>query len=682
MPGLLHSPCSKLIIDMKNKLIFCILILIYSSAAAQTDRLGIVAKTEKKQIVLRWMPQDYDVFKQGITEGYTLSRKTIKRNGLPVAEETAVLTQQPLKPLKDSFWEQEGKKDRFAYVVQQLLKAEDPNDQEAKDLNLSLAMLMSTTSATIADALGMLYYDKAIIDNEEYEYTVSCGSLTATVNAKGGELTRIAPPDSLYADFADSTVFIRWRVADSLMHSAFLVERSDDGGVKFAPVNTEPILITNDADSLGNLYASYSVKLPKFHYKYAFRIRAYTPFGQLTGPSAKVEVMGYRDRLPQPVVKHSLIPHKGIRLEWDFPDYLQNDIRGFEILVSDTPDGKFEYLLKNTLPRKTRSYEDTLTRADAYYKVAAVNLAGGLASSIAEFVQTDDTTAPAKPLWVIHRVSKQGVVRLKWKMNTERDLYGYSIYRADNPKAEFSIITPEMIRDSVYHDTLALNVLNKKVYYTLVAYDHRLNASIHADTLVVMRPDTIPPTPPIFGEFVLSDSTIQFSWHPSSSIDVSKTRLLRSGGGADSLELAVYPAAVQGWQQYTDTTAAEKTEYIYTLQAIDEGGLYSEPSHITLEKLWTGVRPAIEPLSFEYDPQSRNITLRWPLPARKVKRYTLYRRGPQDTYLSVYRVFEGQYGNFLEKNVEKNKPYLYAIQAIYEDGSTSKLGEPFRAILE
>lgn len=667
---------------MKNKLIFCILILMYGIADAQDDRLGIVAKTEKRQIVLRWMPQEYEVFKQGIAEGYTLSRKTIRRNGLQVNEEVIVLSPQPLKPLKDSFWEQEGKKDRFAYVVHQLLKAEDPRDQEAKDLNLSLAMLMSTTSATIPDALGMLYYDKAVRANEEYQYTVSCGGLTATVNAKGGELTRIAPPDSLYADFADSTVFIRWRVADSLMHSAFLVERSDDGGVKFNPVNTEPILITNDADSLGNLYASYSVKLPKFHYKYAFRIRAYTPFGQLTGPSAKVEVMGYRDKLPVPALRHTLIPHKGVRLEWDYPDSLHNDIRGFEILVSDTPDGKFEYLLKNTLPRKARSYDDTLTRGDAYYKVAAVNLAGGPAPSIAEFVQVEDTTAPAKPQWIVHRVSKEGVVRLKWQKNTERDLYGYSLYRSDSRRAEFSIITPEMIKDTVYHDTLALNVLNKEVYYTLVAYDHRLNASVHADTLLVMRPDTIPPTPPIFGEFVLSDSTIQFSWHPSSSVDVQHTRLLRSGGGTDSLVLATYPAIVQGWQQYTDTTAAEKTEYTYSLQAVDAAGLYSEPSRIKLEKLWTGVRPVVAPLSFTYDTDTRSISLRWPVPARKVKRYVLYRQSPADTYLSVYRVFEGQYGNFMEKSVEKNKPYLYVIQAVYEDGSTSKLGEPFRAILE
>ncbi len=656
------------------------LVLIWSSSAAQDVRLNIIAKTEKQQIILRWMPMDYQAFKTGLDQGYVLSRKTIRRNGLVVTEAPIVLTPKPLKALKESFWEKEGKENRFAYVAWQLIKSEDPGDQEGRDLNLALTMLMSNTSATISNALGMLYFDKTIKEGEEYEYTVNTGEgLTSSVHAKAGEITRLIPPDSLYGDFADSTLFLRWRVADTLLHSAFLIERSDDGGVKFNPVNTEPVLISTDPDSSGNTFASYSVKLEKFHYKYVFRVRAFTPFGQLSDPSAHVEVTGYRDKIPMPRVKHSLIPHKGVRLEWSYPDSLHNDIRGFEILVSDTPDGKYEYLLKNTLPRNDRRYDDTLIRADAYYKVAAVTLAGKFAPSIAEFVQVDDTIPPVKPRWVLHRVSKEGVVRLKWYKNKERDFYGYSVFRADNPKAEFSVITPEMIRDSVFHDTLALNVLNRKVYYTIVAYDHHLNASIHADTLVVMRPDTLPPVPPVFGEYLLTDTHIQFQWHASSSADLGHTVLMRYSA-LDTLTLGSWKAtASPGWMTYTDSTIAERTDYTYVLIAVDETGLSTNSKPVKLQKMYTGVRAGIEPLTFSYEESS--IRLSWPIPSRKVKKYLLYRQGPSDSYLGLYKVFEGMHGTFTDASIIKNRRYLYALQAVYEDDSRSALGTGHTAIL-
>ena len=121
-----------------------------------------------------------------------------------------------------------------------------------------------------------------------------------------------------------------------------------------------------------------------------------------------------------------------------------------------------------------------------------VNWVGKEISSYPEFVQLDDSIPPTKPTWNGKRVSSKGIVTLQWHANHESDFLGYRVFKGDNKKTEFSLISKKILSDSIFRDTLSLKLLNKKVFYVLVAYDKRLNASVHSDTILVKRPDIFP----------------------------------------------------------------------------------------------------------------------------------------------------------------------------------------------
>ncbi|MFN3785170.1 MAG: hypothetical protein ACK4R6_14745, partial [Spirosomataceae bacterium] len=128
-----------------------------------------------------------------------------------------------------------------------------------------------------------------------------------------------------------------------------------------------------------------------------------------------------------------------------------------------------------------------------------------------------------------------------------------------------------------------------------------------------------------------------------------------------------------------DTTAAEKTPYVYQLIAQDDAGLRSNPANIELEMLYTGIRKAISPLIFSLDEADNSLLLSWHPPKQTIKKYALYRQKGKAEKMALYKIFEGKYGSFKEENIEPNVVYSYRIKAIFADDSESKLSDVFVA---
>lgn len=666
----------------KIHILFLFLII---SSVTTAQELALVAKTEKDKVILRWMPQSFETWQKGNTLGYRLSRQTTHRNGEKVNENQVLLTKSQLIPLKENYWNLLSKKEKFATVAYKFLSEPAPEDQDSKDLSLAMAMLMSNTSGAIAGGMALLYEDRTILPNEQYTYFVSIDKteISASTSVETAKITRLLPPSNLYGEFQDSTLFIRWNVADSVLHSAFVIERSDDGGLSFRATQDEPILALAEPDSLGRYIGAKSEKLPKLYQEYYYRVKAITPFGILSEPSNVIRIYGYRTKLPLPKVK-TFLPtdkEKGVRIAWTFPDSLNNDIRGFDVLRAEKLGEKYEKINPKRLPRQTRMFTDSLPLAEGYYQIAVINWAYKSLSSYPEFVQLDDSIPPQKPIWKTYKADQKGIVTLRWKANHEKDFLGYSIYRGDNPKRELSLITSRIIVDSVYQDTVSLNLLNKKIYYSIIAFDKRLNASAHADTVIVRRPDIIPPASPNFTNFSVSDSSIVINWANSPSEDHDSTFLYRflKTDTLNSRKLLLFFSAKKQVSSFIDTTAAERIAYIYQLIAQDDAGLRSKPTQIELEMLYTGVRKPIAVINFSLEDASNSLLLTWQLPKQPIKKYVLYRQKGSAEKMALYKIFEGKFGSFREPNIEPNIPYRYRIKTVFADDSETKLSAVFEA---
>jgi uncharacterized protein len=666
----------------KKPILLLIILLFSVNCFSQERKLAIVSKVEQGKIMLRWMPLDFETWQLGNTNGYQLYRNTISKNGEKVIGKPILLNQTPLK-LKDSkYWDNIEKYNDWNKVVKKILFGPISESKEGKDLSFAIAMLLSNRSIAISGGMGQIFDDKSIVKGESYSYEVKITGteIASSVISDSEKITKLISPKNIYGEFSDSTAFIRWEVADSIMHSAFVVERSDDGGKNYKSIQDEAILANGDTDSTGKYVGAKFQKIPKFYQYYYYRVKAITPFGILSEPSNVVQIYGYNDKIPLPVVKH--LDLNGIaKLIWSFPEALKNDIKGFEIFRAEKLGEKYTKINSKRIRREGRMYLDSIPLNEGYYQVGVVNWVGKVIKSYPEFVQIKDIIAPTKPVFKSHKVNEKGVVTLKWKKHSEKYLQGYSIYRGDNKKNEFSLISKSMNKDSVFTDTLALNVLNNKVYYTIIAYDFRLNASIHSDTVLVKRPDVIPPTSPNFSNFVVSDSSIHLTWVNSTSDDLLKTILYRRPI-QDTLAIILktfYPK--DSISTYKDKKAIEKQEYEYSLVAIDENNLKSEPAKIKLQKLFTGIRPPIEPLTLKSDTTAKTILIKWPIPKMKVKKYILYRQQGQAEKMAIYQYFDGKFGQYLDKKISKDIIYKYRISAIFEDDSETKLSGVYEAVL-
>jgi uncharacterized protein len=664
-----------------KKLIYKLLFLglSVSSMTATSQQLQVITKLDAHRVVIRWMPMDAATWQKGNLVGYKLY-KTVKQEGKTILQ-NQVLGQQATRCESPEFFEQQAAINKYAGIVANLLKQPLGNDKDENDLTFATAMLMSSTSQDIGISMGLLVSDSTIKSNQIITYTVELadGSLAASAVVNTNEATTLYRPFDLTASTADSIITLRWQPGDSLLNMAYLVERSEDG-VNWISIDDNLILPSADPDSLGREYVAKEHKLPTFYKPYYFRVKAYTPFGELSIPSRRIQVEGYRQRFPRLEPKVEPLA-KGVRYTWDFPDSLATETKGFRLYSSNFVDSA--YLLLATLPPTVRSFTDTLATTDTYIKIALLDWKQNEQVSEAVLVSFTDSIPPANAVLSYKGVSIEGIVTLRWKPNTERDFKGYSVYRADNPQAEFGVISRSLSADTVFTDTLSLALLNKKVYYLVRAFDTRMNGSIPTDTIVIIRPDKIPPAALAFKAFDATDRGVELQWANSASDDVAWVMLLRKSITDSSYcVLASFSAQSPLPLSHFDTTGTEKQEYQYALVAIDEAGLLSEPAVIQLGKLFTGVRPPLGSLAFEGNPDARSVKITWPIPSRKVQKYILYRKGPADEFLAAYQYFDGKYGSFQDTHLLPNKVYKYRLQAIFEDDSASMLDTEYEFILE
>jgi len=216
----------------------------------------------------------------------------------------------------------------------------------------------------------------------------------------------------------------------------------------------------------------------------------------------------------------------------------------------------------------------------------------------------------------------------------------------------------------------------------VVAYDKRLNPSVQSDTVLIKRPDIIPPAAPNFTNYVITDSTIRLNWENSPSEDVVRTVLLRkSPEDSVSTTLGKF-MAVDEIKTFLDTTALPKRTYEYRLVAYDEGELTNkEACKITLALFDEGFKPKIKDIQVRSDTLAKTFTLQWKYDHPDLEQFIIYRKKGIDGYLSVFKYLPKNFKSYIEKDVPYNSPYAYAIMAIFKDGSETKLSTPIEMMM-
>lgn len=616
-------------------------------------RIRLLAKASKDSIVLRWAPTTPGGWRIANTIGYVVERMTVDKKSGEEKTQYQLLTKQPLKPRALEEWKQyAGASNDFSAIAAQAVygKAFTPQAGSQKGIaelrsaadellnRYSFALYAADNDAVTAHALGLRFVDKQITPGERYVYRVYVAQKTpdyafdtSYVLIDAVNTPAVDAPLGFRFESGDGLIKLYWDMIEAQQFSGYSVYRSTDGK-NFTRLNTTPLVHLLPAEGNSQSSPCYIDTGTINYRKYYYRVVGITPFAEMSKPAELIAFS--RDLTPPPAPtlnKPQQLSTTRIKLTWEQPSF-SPDFKGFVLLRKESAYDEFQIITKQPLPAKQREYIDSFTDTDeAFYTVAALDTAGNYAFSLPVYIAIVDSVPPPAPKGLRGRVNTDGKVILWWKPVPKRNIRGYRVLRANDPTHEFTQITNTIYPDTIFVDSLELRTLTKKVYYRVAAVDKHYQHSSPSEMLVLQKPDVVPPLPPVFGEVVVTDSTVHLTWKASPSSDVARQLLLRRE--ETSAQWRTLDTLNARRTSYTDKKIVQNTRYLYTIVCIDSSGLHSEEAlPVAARPFDSGKRDPVTNFVARYDKKTKTITLSWNYQPRKKELY----------WFMLYKAFEGK----------------------------------------
>jgi len=680
-----------MLLTMKKMRLCILIVLIFgcfiSKALAQTDnKLACVTLVKKDSIMLRWVPASIPVWQIGVKYGYIIKRYTIAKGGVFIPDGLSkgeMLTTQPIRPATNDAFDIIALSEPRAAVVQEAIYGTDfqpPAEgtnftgfmKAYKDLEVrfGFAMFMCDLSPAIARAAGLQFTDRNILPDERYAYSISPANVPdgmqvepAVIVLDAGLITKLPPVTDVQAIFLDKMVKFQWPV---MLHkgtyTAYILEKSADG-VSFSPVSDLPLVNLSEDENLN--YFAYTDSLSNNNEQTWYRVKGISPFGEEGPASDIIKGKGIPEFTAYAVIDTSeVIENKSIIIRWRVTESESAPVTGISILRSDKYDGVFENLSSKPMASDVRMFTDTRPLLSNYYKIMLLGKNSLTSYSFPYLVQTEDNDPPAPPQMLTGNVDSAGIVTIAWKENTEPDLMGYKVFRANAPDEEFIALGRDITLKNICRDTINLHTLTQKIYFQVVAIDKRYNSSDYSAILELSRPDTIRPAPAIITRIVVQNGKVTIQLEGSPASDINFYELYRiAEKDTSSIKLITWkgnlPAA------YEDIPSGQGN-YFYLIKTFDLAGNSSEYGRMVY--LSSTSQKTVN-LKATQGKSGKSIILTWDMPADFKPTKTIVYRSKETDPISIYTTLEGSDQLFEDKEIEINTIYNYRIKVFSTNSS-------------
>lgn len=714
-----------------NRFHISLLLLVFACSAQAQDtptplkhQLAMIARNTGETVRLRWAPTTYYAWRESNKSGFTVLRYTFMRDGKLLPPEEAArgvaLTGAPLRPLdgETALWKPLMDQDDFAAVAAQALygdKFETSLDKQDKqelslvsqmqeaETRLGFALYAADHSWQTAMAMGLAYEDKSVRKNETYLYRVFPAVQpymqvdTGVTSMNMAETFQLPKPLELACRFGDHQAMLSWNGSIySNFYVSYFIERSADG-ISWTRCNERPfITMAREMDDDKQKTELFVDSLPENNRVYFYRILGNTSFGETSPPSDPIQGMGV-DALPNyfpEISSVSATDTKGFMVSWDFIPQNESRITGFKLMRADNDKGPYSAVSGTKLIEPAaRSFTDEKPLSLNFYKVVAYDRYQREMASFSAMAQLSDATPPAVPVNVRGRILKDGTLILSWDENKERDLLGYRVYMANNPEHDFVQETHDVRRQAYYLDTVTLATLSEKIYFRVMSEDMQHNQSALSEIAVVMRPDTVPPSAPVFAEYEAGPAGVELRWANSSSLDLTEQRLQRRRTDTpDGKEWeTVYVQKIrkgESYHRYVDSTGEPGIAYYYRVVAVDDAELSSYAASIQVTRIDELVRAQVTDLEAVADRSKRLVLLSWQYPRKTgITDFVVYRAVAGQTPVSYAvappKVMEERGKKkksyvfaFADESLKMNTAYQYEVRARFDDGAISPVSAP------
>jgi uncharacterized protein len=660
----------------------------------------------RKGVRLRWAFNKPIIWSLANQYGVVIERFTVERDDVFLKKvERKTLTTLPLKPAEAQMmaFVRQDTTNMYALVMAQALygnrfkvsmqlkDSAQKNDFLSKaaefDQRYGIFYFAADMNFKAACVAAAGFIDKEVKKNEKYLYRVypiipTGKALVDTALGLIAANERKFHPklDEAYGLFGNLVVNLAWNHQQVATHySAYHIEKSTDS-IHWQRLTKLPMAASESSDpqiqrqdNLQMLYYNDTLKDNKT--KYWYRIVGVTPFGDEINNSIVISGTG-KDVLPYtPSIRDVEMTKGMVTINWEFDRLGDSLISGFELSYAGVIDSPFQNMMQVKDPNARSMVYDIKDQA-GYYKVTALSLSGDSRTSFPYLIQPEDSIPPAVPRGLSGLVDSTGFVMLKWNSNKERDFEGYRVYKKLLGKEDLVLMNDSLIRDTLFFDRVSMKQVNAKVYYAVRAYDKRFNPSNYSDTLMLTKPDLIPPTAPVFKDYEVQEGKVRLNWVTCGDPDMLHTILLRKDLTAYASQwdtLQKFKKDTTVYQQFFDQKIKPNTNYAYTLLAMDVNKNVSFPANpITLLTAKESVKQAFRFTNSEVDRDKRVIRIAWEALVKDFAEIQLY-KGDEKTPISLYKIFYNGENQFDDLELKVNTKYKYALKAVMKDGSFSQL---------
>jgi type IX secretion system substrate protein len=261
-----------------------------------------------------------------------------------------------------------------------------------------------------------------------------------------------------------------------------------------------------------------------------------------------------------------------------------------------------EFVVGTTVHPET-TYFDTSAVGGVtyYYRVQARDIFASLSAfSDSVAARFTDSVPPVPPDSLVVTESDDGLF-LAWAPNRESDIDRYRVFRSE-PPGTFRAIGQSAA--SEFLDTTA--VIARRYLYRVSAVDFSANEGSLSEPVSGILPDGVPPGRVTNVQAIGNSEGIFLSWAPAPDPDLAGYRIERGIRTDESDPLVELPAQRN---DFFDTTAVERTFYIYRVAAVDWSGNVGEPGFA--QALRPDVRAPETPRGFSASRSQLSVSLEW-----------------------------------------------------------------------
>ena len=535
-----------------------------------------------------------------------------------------------------------------------------------QQFRFGMAVLASEWRCDVAENLAMRLVDRNVKKGEKYRYVIRPTVLDSTnrLMFRYGHIESIEnkpyvqePYRPAMSDSVMGTNQIRISWESTTRFSSFDIHRRAMGSDEWIKVNDNPFIMMSDIhDRNTENFINDNLPGPG---TYEYRISGYDAFGDYVQASDyHVATMPDLEAPLPPRMKYIVIDRRdssdwsnNIYADFHFrKDTMEGDFAGYKILYykrnPDSQKAEWVELTPVLIPKADTVWTVNVTGlSTGRVAVAAYDTLQNVSYSMTHIMRLTDMKAPEAPKNLRYEVldNAAGVVKLTWTPTSD-DVDYYELAFANDTTHVFMLRQmngDSLLTDTVFIDTLAVDVNQKYIYYKVRAIDHASNIGQYSELLQVIRPSLIKPSVAQIDSAHVDQKRIYMRWICSDEQLVSHHILWRRlANGKTWTKVAVYDGdsirQAGCILHVTDQPdPVRRNRYEYVVESVSYAGITSGPS-LVYSVAFEGARIFDWPIQLigTYDTKKKQTRIVWEtednLPYKGEWYFCIYRKGPRD----------------------------------------------------